>query len=229
MGKFFTFISIIFSLIHYQFDPDKAITNPKNNYPQEDTSKKISINERSNSVTIINAIIKRKVDTALLLNTSKEILKVIKARDYNKLASFVYPKYGVRFSPYGHIYIQIGQVFSPNRLSQLANQNKHINRGSSWDQGMEPEFLTIDQYFKKYVYDVDFLNAPIKSINKFRSRGTELNNINEIYPGSDVVEFYFPGFKKKLDGMDFRGLRLVFKFYNKKLYLVVIVHDEWTP
>jgi hypothetical protein len=49
-----------------------------------------------------------------------------------------------------------------------------------------------------------------------------------VYRGDSYSEFYFPGFDPKYDGMDWRALRLVFKKENEKLYLVGIIHDQWT-
>lgn len=173
------------------------------------------------------SLIKRKTDTTLLLKTSEEILKAIKKGDYNKFASFIHPEYGIRFSPYAYIDTLAQQVLSSNQFLQISKQKKSINWNTSWE--IEPEYLTIDQYFKKFVYDVDFLNAELKSINEYHSQGTDLNNIEEIYPKADVVEFFFSGFEEKYGGHDFRGLRLVFKFYNTKPFLIALVHDEWTP
>lgn len=118
-------------------------------------------------------------------------------------------------------------MLSAAKIIQIAKQNKRINWETSWEE--EPELLTIGQYFKKFVYDVDFLKAPLVSFNEYHSQGTDLNNIEDFYPGCKIVEFFFPGFDEKFGGMDFRGLRLVFKPYKKKFYLIAIVHDEWTP
>jgi hypothetical protein len=49
-----------------------------------------------------------------------------------------------------------------------------------------------------------------------------------VYPGCDVVEFFFSGFEKKYEGLDFRALRLVYKTENSKVFLAAIVHDKWT-
>jgi hypothetical protein len=146
----------------------------------------------------------RKVDTALLMKVSTQILKYIKTRNYKKLALSIHPRDGIRFSPYANIDTGDDRVLSPGQLQQLAKQNKPVNWHSSWD-AEKPELMTIDQYFKRFVY------------------------INEVYPGCNVVEFFFPGFEEKYGGMDFRALRLVFKMENKSLYLIAIVHDEWTP
>jgi hypothetical protein len=175
----------------------------------------------------IDIIINRKIDTALFMRVSAEVLKHVKTRNYRKLASFIHPRDGIRFSPYAYVDTGDNIVLSSSQLIQLANKSKRINWGTSWNE--KPELLTIDQYFKKFVYDVDFLNAELKSVNKYHSQGTDLNNINEIYPDCTVVEFFFPGFEEKYGGLDFRALRLVFKIENNKPYLVAIVHDQWTP
>ena len=169
-----------------------------------------------------------KIDTVLLMNVSEEVLKYFKTRNYKKIALLIYPKDGLRFSPYAHIDTTKDRVLSAAQLLQLAKQNNRINWNSSWD-GEKPDILTIDEYFTKFVYDVDFLKAELKSINEYHSQGTDLNNINETYPGCVVVEFYFSGFEKKYEGLDFRALRLVYKTENNKPYLLGIVHDQWTP
>ncbi len=171
--------------------------------------------------------IDRQIDTLLLLNVSKEILKHIKSRNYKKFALFIHSQDHLRFSPYANIDTIKDQVLSAEQLLLLAKQNRKINWNSTWET--EPELLTVDGYFKKFVYDVDFLNAELKSINQYHSQGTDLNNINETYLICDVVEFFFSGFDEKYEGHDFRTLRLVYKTKNNKPYLVGIVHDEWTP
>jgi len=88
--------------------------------------------------------------------------------------------------------------------------------------------LTIKDYFKKYVYDVDFINADKRAVNKILgTQTTNLNNLTDIYPGCNFTEFHFSGFDPKSEGMDWRSLRLVFKNYKNKQYIVAIIHDEW--
>jgi len=175
----------------------------------------------------IVATASRKVDTVLLLKRSEEILSSIKNGDYRKLATYVDPQGYIRFSPYAHINIAKDKNLSPHQFLQLVQQRKKINWNSAFDE--KPELLNVEQYFKKFVYDVDFLNAELKSVNQFHSQGTDLNNINEVYPGSDVVEFFFPGFEKKYEGLDFRALRLVYTSKSNELFLTGIIHDQWTP
>jgi hypothetical protein len=166
-------------------------------------------------------------DTALLISTSVEILTHIKNGDYRKFATFIHPQDRLRFSPYAYIDTVKDKVLSASEFLQLAMGNKKINWNSSWEE--KTELLTVADYFRKFVYDVDFLNAELKSVNQYHSQGTDLNDISEIYPGYGVVEFFFPGCEKKYEGLDFRALRLVYKTKNGKLFLTGIVHDKWNP
>ena len=153
---------------------------------QDRTALPNSSNKRKDS------IFRRSTDTLLLMNTSTEILSAIKIRNYKKLISFIHPHNGIRFSPYAYIDTTTDRKFLGDELLKLANQNKKINWNSGWDE--KPELLTVHQYFSNFVYDVDFLTAELKSVNEFHSQGTDLNNIAEVYPGCDVVEFFFAGF-----------------------------------
>jgi len=217
MKIFFHSILIFMYLSYFQFISIDPFVNPY---------KSFQINLSKSSPEIAETTKKTKADSLLLLKISSEILRAIKKREYAKLVTFFHPKHGVRFSPYASINTKSDRLLSSSSFIKFAKQNKHINWHSSFEG---TEFLTVDQYLKKHVYDADFITAPVKSTNKFHSHGTDLNNISEIYTKCDVVEFYFPGFKKEYEGMDFKGLRLVFKWYNKRPYLIAIVHDEWTP
>lgn len=168
------------------------------------------------------------LDSNLLFSTSTAILTAIKAKDHKALAGFIHPEQGLLFSPFKYIDSSC-LVIKANEFESLANSNKKLNWHSSWMEEDADSLLTVKDYFKRFVYDVDFIKAPERTFNESHNAGTEINNTFEIFKGSDFVEFFFPGFEKKYDGLDFRGLQLVFKAYNGKPYLVGIVHDEWTP
>ncbi|MBC7850338.1 MAG: hypothetical protein H7Y31_11410 [Chitinophagaceae bacterium] len=80
----------------------------------------------------------------------------------------------------------------------------------------------------RFVYDVDFLNAESRTFNHMVATGNTLQNLKSVYPESVFTESYFSGFEEKYDGMDWRSLKLVFQPENGKLYLVGIIHDQWT-
>lgn len=155
------------------------------------------------------------------------ILQAIKSKDMKQLAAYADSKTGVRFSPYGTIDTKHDLVFSAERLQKLTEGNETYVWGS-YDGSGEPIKLTFDQYYGKFVYDHDFAKAPKVGINTIVGTGNSLNNIAEAYPGSIFVEYHFPGFDKKYEGMDWASLRLVLIEAKDGWKLVGIVHDQWT-
>ena len=162
-----------------------------------------------------------------LIILSSKILKSLKEKGYTGLAEFIHPKLGIRFAPYAYIDTTVDQLLSRNRLIALGKSQKKIKWGFE-DATEKPIKLSINNYVKEFVYDVDFLNAEKKGVNRFFGGGNSLNNLKEVYPRCNFAEFYFSGFNPKFEGMDWRALRLVFKDYKKKYYLIAIVHDQWT-
>ena len=81
-------------------------------------------------------------------------------------------------------------------------------------------------YLETWVDAKKFNDARIR-INEFESRGNMINNVKDIYPKSDVVDFYYKG-TTVYEGMDWRGMRLVFDEYQGRRYLVAIINDQWT-
>jgi hypothetical protein len=162
------------------------------------------------------------------LPLSEEILSAIKIKNYQKLALFVNDD-GIRFSPYGYIDTINDKNFSPSDFLGYATNKR--NTKFTWgvyNGSGDKIILNVKDYFQKFVYDVDFLNAPQISLNKTISKSNSLNNIDSVYRNCIYTEFYFPGFEKKYEGMDWRSLKLVFKKSINKLYLIAIIHDQWT-
>ncbi len=179
-----------------------------------------SIVDSSKSLTIINT-------DSIILNLTKQVLNSIKNKDYNILAGFIHPTLGVRFSPYAFIDTTVNLIFSTEKfLQQIKTQNKFI--WGSYDGSGDNIDLTVENYFSKFVYNADFLNAEKISLNKMIGSGNSLNNLEKVYKGCYFTESYFSGFDKKYDGMDWCCLRLVFKKHLDKYYLIAVVHDQWT-
>jgi hypothetical protein len=214
----YTFFSAALILLFScnQTGTDKTPVNDSLPVSAEDTLKPVVVND-----------IKPENDSTLVLGKAKEILTAVKNKDYQGFAAFIHPGFGTRFSPYTYIDTVVDKRFSAAEFTRLLNQNKKINWNSAWAD--DTEMLTVKEYFAKYVYDVDFMKAEIISLNKFHSQGSQINNINEVYPLHYFVEYFFSGFEKKYEGMDFKGLRLVFKMHEKRPYLIGVVHDQWMP
>jgi hypothetical protein len=166
-----------------------------------------------------------KVDSSLLL-LSDTILGLFKNQDLAHLASYIHPQSGIRFSPYGVTDTSKDQRFSAKELSALTSNKKTVKWGIFEGSG-EPIKLNVREYFKRFVYDVEFINAEKKSINKIIGPDSSSSNITSIYPDHEFVQFYFSGFKKQYEGMDWKSLVLVFKKENTRRYLVAVIHDQW--
>lgn len=164
-------------------------------------------------------------DSVLLVMT-EEILKVIKEKNYEKLAEYFHPETGTRLSPYGYIDTVNHVHFSQEGFLRQAEEGDSLLWGSYDGTGKEI-LLSLNGYFDKFVYDVDFLDAEQVSVNEVLGTGNSLINIQQVYPGADFTESYFSGFEEKYGGMDWRSLRLVFNIGDRP-YLVGIVHDQWT-
>ena len=167
-----------------------------------------------------------KTDTSLF-TTSREVLLALKNKAFIKLAGFFHPELGVRFSPYGFVDTARHKRFYANDFVQaIANGNKYY--WGAYDGTGDSILLSVAAYYKKFIYNADFLNAAKTSMNQRLGNGNSPDNIRVAYPGCNYVESYFPGFDKKYGGLDWTALRLVFKNYMGKNYLVAIIHDQWT-
>ncbi len=201
---------------------------------QNSSTKKITTYD---SVAINNDSIEKKIsskndtvsvmknDTALM-NLSVSILKYLKAKDTKKLAEFIDSSSPVRFSPYGDVDTLHDKKLTAEELLAYSKNQKKIHWGI-YDGTGYPINLSLNKYFEKFVYDLDFLKAKQTSINKIISGGSTFNNLVSIYPDCDFTQFYFPGSEKKYNGMDWKALVLVFKKDGGKYYLVGVIHDQW--
>lgn len=156
-----------------------------------------------------------------------EVLGWIKAKDMAKLSQTVHPDKGVRFSPYAYVNTETNLVFTADQIRKLPSDEKVYVWGS-YDGSGEPIELSFADYYNKFVYDKDFLHAKEIGYNKILGKGNSLINISEVYPEAKFVEYHFPGFEPKYQGMDWESLRLVFEKKNSVWYLVGIIHDQWT-
>ena len=157
------------------------------------------------------------------LNT--EILQILKAKDYEKLAPYIHPEKGVRFSMYGYIQPKKDKVFSKDEFLKYIPTNIKFTWGEKDGTGDLLQ-MSLENYLKKWVFVKDFTQSQF-SKNAVKGRGNTLNNIKEIYPNSTFTENYIKG-TEEYSGMDWNALRLVFEEYDGKLFLVGIINDQWT-
>jgi len=154
------------------------------------------------------------------------VVEALNNRDLVTLASFIHPEKGVRFSPYGFVDTTATKHFTANAFQRAKLSDVH-NWGDFDGSGDAIKF-SIERYFKRFVTNANYLQAPQRSYNQFRGLGNSLNNLQQVFPSAVFVEYFYPGFDKKYEGMDWSCLRIVMEPYNGRLRLVAVVHDEWT-
>jgi hypothetical protein len=165
-------------------------------------------------------------DTLTTLETAEVIIQALAEKDLAKVADFVHPELGLRFSPYATIQ-EDHLVFIPEVLPGLLDSDEIYTWGA-YDGSGEPIELTFTAYYDEFVYSVDFANPETVALNMRIGQGNTPNNIQDFYPGSYFVEYHFSGFDEQYEGMDWQSLRLVFLEGNGVWFLVAIVHDQWT-
>ena len=163
----------------------------------------------------------------IIAQRTREVIGALRRRDMRRLATFVHPTRGVRFSPYFNVQPNSDRRFTRRQLPNLWRSQRRYLWGAQ-DAGEEMIRLTFRRYYARYVYDKDFARAPEVSYNTITNRGTLINNLLEVYPQAILVEYYVPGTDPRFGGMDWRSLWLVYERQGDDWYLVGIAHGEWT-
>ena len=154
------------------------------------------------------------------------IQRALANHDYASIIDDIHPTKGVRFSMYAYVHLDKDKVFSRAQFAQYLKESRVRFTWGERDGSGETYVVPLPEYLDNWIEAKDFNNARI-TVNTFESRGNMINNVVEAYPNADVVDFYYRG-SDKYDGIDWRGMRLVFESYQGKRYLVGIVNDRWT-
>ncbi len=158
-----------------------------------------------------------------------DILQALEDRDMEALASFVDPDGTVRFSPYTYVQTLQDVALTPEELPELTKSDEVLTWGSFAGSG-EPIEMTFSDYLDRFVYEHDYAEAPDVTWNENRvNYGSTIDNIADVYPDAQIVQYHFPGFDPQYGGLDWRSLSLVLEDRNGTWTLVGIVHSEWTP
>lgn len=147
-------------------------------------------------------------------------------QNYAAIAPLIHPTRGVRFSMYAYVDPQTDKMFSRAQFEQYLKASRIKFTWGQKDGTGDIYITPLPNYLKVWV-DGNKYKAIAPTLNTFQGYGNSLNNLTEIYPNANFVEFYYSG-SEQYDGMDWRALRLVFEEYKGKRYLVAIVNDQWT-
>ena len=165
-------------------------------------------------------------DDDLLINLGK-VIKALKKEDMGKLKEYIHPEKGVRFTAYPYVDVETDIVLKSDEIVEVFNNPKTYIWGS-YDGKGDPIELSFKDYYEEFVYDEDFLNAPIIGNNKSVTGGNTIDNVKEAYPDGKFAELYFDVFEEQYSGMDWKSLKLVFEKHEEKWYLVGVIHGQWT-
>ena len=160
-----------------------------------------------------------------------QIVRALREQDWDAVAAAVHPGVGARFSPYAFVRMGEGEdadrVFSAAELAGLAG-DETIYHWGVFDGSGEPIEMSFIDYYARFIYDADFGWPYAVAYNEIVGSGNTINNLAEVYPQAEVVEYHLAGSDPRFGGMDWRSLRLALEKVGDTWYLVGLVHDEWT-
>lgn len=163
-----------------------------------------------------------------LESRAREVMGALKSRNGTRLSALTHPDKGVRFTPYGFVHADRDVILSRGQIAGMFNDTTVRTWGTADGSG-EPLTFPFEQYYRRFVYDIDFSAAPVVRYNQPPAKvGNTPNNIPQAYPGAQWVEFHFPMIDAKYEGMDWRSLWLVFEREGDDWMLTGIVHGSWT-
>jgi hypothetical protein len=162
----------------------------------------------------------------IIQEISDTVIRAIGSKDSKTMSDYIHPVKGVRFTPYTHVSLERDMVFDKEAINKFFSDQNSYLWGFYDGIGNEIE-MTPSEYYNKFIYSRDFLNAESIGYNQVLSSGNMIENQFEVYDDPIVVEYYFSG-SPQYAGMDWRSLRLVFEQYEGDWKLVGIIHNQWT-
>lgn len=166
-------------------------------------------------------------DNFPLLNAACTVVRALRQQDYSTVASFVHPVKGVTFTPYSTVNPESDRVFSQEAIMNLTQDSTVYTWGTVDGRGTPIE-MTMSDYFKHYVFNADYTQAPQIGVDRILMHGNALENLREAYPQGRFVDFCFPELDEAGEGLDWCSLKLVFEAQDSNWLLVGVVHGEWT-
>jgi outer membrane murein-binding lipoprotein Lpp len=163
----------------------------------------------------------------IIKEKTRTVVTLIKEKGFYALADYVHPTRGVRFSPYSNINTARDLVFSRDGLKTLLT-DKEVKQWGFYDGSGAPIDATFADYYEEFIYDHPYHSAPQIGYNQILGKSNGDYNLYTIYPNAIIVEYHFPGFDERFEGMDWKSLRIVYQEKDEEWYIVGIVHDQWT-
>ena len=165
------------------------------------------------------------VARSIIESRSRNALSALRLPHMSRLSNYVHPTRGLRFSPYVSTDTS-DRIFSRNQVRYLGNSSQPYHWGE-FDGTGDDILLTWRNYYRRFVYDRNFIAAPKVLYNTATARGNTTSTLNSRFPGAIFVEYHFPG-TDAMNFMNWRSLWLAWQRSGTTWYLSGIAHDEWT-
>lgn len=171
-------------------------------------------NNRSNVTSPIDAeqIIDKKSELAI---------KAIKFRNFNLLVELIHPNFGVRLSPYSYI-MSTDVIITADKFQDYYLSNRILTWG--YDIYMKPVEMSFQEYYTRFIYNQDFVNADEVTYNNLSRRNNIIDNTKAYYPNAIISEYRIFGIDPDVEEKDWTYLRLVFEEYHDTWYLSGIIN-----
>ena len=215
MKKYLLFPTLLFLVFCSKENASKTATSVDNLGISMDSAKANDKDSLTLKMTVQNDV----------KSMNKEILQLLKMKNYEKFANYIHPEKGLRFSMYGYVQPKKDKIFTKEDFLKYIGTNIKFTWGEKDGTGDLLQ-MSLKNYLEKWVFVKDLTQSEF-SLNEIKNRGNTINNIKEIYPNSDFTENYLEGTEEYMQ-MNWNALRLVFEEYEGKLFLVAIINDQWT-
>ena len=171
------------------------------------------------------SVVTADADREQLTHLSSAVAECLAAEDYASLAEYIHPVYGLVFAPSPTVNLGSNQCFTPQRVAYAGEDRTVYVWGMKYGTD-EPIQLTTKQFFAEYIYDRDYLNAPVLGFNTVLRSGNALENVTAAFPDGQFVDLYFPSSGTGVN--DWSILRMVFEDSGGELKLSALIHSEYT-
>ncbi len=161
-------------------------------------------------------------ERSLAVDLALEAAADLKDGDFAALSELVHPSRGLLFTPYSTVNLSSDRWFTASEVAALDEDAQRYTWGMSPVTGEVME-MTARDFVSGVIYDYDYVSAPVISLNYIAARGNALENVSEAFPDAVFVDLHNPG----TDGR-WTTLRLVFENQDGNLWLVAVVHCQYT-
>ncbi|CAM3949480.1 S-layer homology domain-containing protein [Alkalicoccus chagannorensis] len=157
-----------------------------------------------------------------LIAVTDEFMAALRDGDMEEAASFVDEE--LLFSPYANVSDE-DMSFTSEEVAGLWADDTVYDWGD-FDGTGDDILKTYQEYDERFVYARDYLEEAEVNVNARLGMGNVIDNTDDVYPGSHVVEYHIPA--EDEEGFEWQSLRLVVTEIDDEWYVEAVINDEWT-